>query len=173
MGRGSLLTLHRLPRGHRVLYTGVLVFFVLGYGTGILQQLLRSGIGPAGMAHWFLGNADVPDATRLLFAMGPARILDEVWRRSLADVIPVVVLLALLRRSDLSPVPDGVLSGALVLTALVDLAAPALVARGGAGLGWVASGARLGLAACALAAAGICLRDMWLRPRSGPRLRRP
>lgn len=173
MGRGSLLTLHRLPLGYRVLYSGVLGFIVLGYGVGVVQQVLRSGIGPVGMAHWFLGNADVAEPARLLFPMGPARLLDEVWRRTLADVLPTVVLLALLRRSDLSPGAGGLLSGALVLTALTDLAAPALVAGGGAGLGWAASAARLGLAVGALVAAGVCLRDMWLRRRSGPRFRRP
>ncbi|HKK27630.1 MAG TPA: hypothetical protein VKB18_06080 [Gemmatimonadota bacterium] len=173
MGRGSLLTLHRLPLGYRVLYSGVLAFIVLGYGVGIVQQVLRSGIGPAGMAHWFLGNADVAEPAHLLFPMAPARLLDEVWRLSLADVLPTVVLLALLGRSDLSPAAGGLLSGTLVLAALADLAAPALVAGGGAGLGWAAAAARLGLAASALVGAGVCMRDMWLRPRSGPRFRRP
>lgn len=168
----SLLTLHRLPPGYRVLYSGVLLFFVLGHGTGLLQQALQAGLTPAATADWWLGNAGDPDAARLLFAKEPHRVLDAVWRRTLSDVIPTVVMLALLFRSSLSKTAFRALGALLVGAALVDVAAPALVRWGGRVWGAPALAARVGLAAAAALAAGVCLADMWLRRRAGPRFRR-
>jgi len=167
----SLLTLHRVPPGYRVLYTGVLLFFVAGYGAGLAQQALRSGLSPAGIAHWYLGNADAPRAGRLLFAMPPARLLDEVWRRSLADAVPVLVLLALLFRAGIPARARWGLGAWLTGTALVDMAAPALVGGLGAAAAVPAFAAQVGLAAGAALSSAVCLRDLWLRQRAGPRVR--
>lgn len=171
--RGSLLTLHRLPSGYRVLYTGILVFFLAGYGAGLVQQHLRAGLSPAGVAAWYLGNEDDPDADRFLFPKEGHEILDAVWRRSLADVLPAIVLIALLARAS---APRGVrwpLAGMIVTLAIADTLAPAALATGGSGWAIPAFVARVGLAAGALVVAGVCLRDVLLRRAEGARFRRP
>lgn len=168
---GSLLTLRGLSTGYRVLFTGVLVFVVLGFGAGLLQQHLRSGLTPEGVAEWHLGNRGDPHAETLLFAAEPSEVLDRVWRRSLADVVPLVVLLALWFRTSVAVVFKRGVAGALVALALADVAAPALVRFGGAGFGAAAWAAQVGLALAAAAAAGRCLWEMWGPGSEGPRFR--
>ena len=165
----SLLTLHRLPDGYRLLYSGVLLLFVVGYGTGLAQQALQAGLTPGGTADWWLGNAGDPDATRLLFEKDPHLVLDAVWRRTLSNVIPVVVILALLFRSSLSRAAFRTLAAVLVTTALLEVASPALVRWGGRAWGAPALAAQVGLAGSALLAAAVCWTDMWFRPKAGPR----
>lgn len=165
----SLLTLHRLPPGYRLLYSGVLLFFVLGFGAGLAQHAVQAGLTPEATADWWLGNAGDPDATRLLFAKDAHLVLDAVWRRSLADVVPLVVILALLFRSSLSRTGFRVLASVLVATALVDLASPALVRWGGRAWAAPALAAQIGLAGAACTAAVVCWTDMWLRDEAGPR----
>lgn len=171
--RGSLLTLHRLPTGYRVLYAGILAFFLAGYGAGLVQQHLRAGLSPAGVAAWYLGNEDDPDAERLLFEKEGHEVLDAVWKRSLADVIPAIVLIALLARAS---APRGVrwgLAGAIVGLAIADTVAPAAVLWSGPAMGAPALLAQVGLAAAALAAAVVCWRDIGPGRGAGPRVRRP
>lgn len=165
----SLLTLHRLPGGYRLLYSAVLLFFVVGYATGLLQQALQAGLTPGAAADWWLGNAGDPDATRLFFAKDPHLVLDAVWRRTLSNVIPVVVILALLVRSSLPEAAFRALAALLVSTALFDLASPALVRWGGRWWGTPALAAQVGLAASATVAAVVCWTDMWVREKAGPR----
>ena len=165
----SLLTLHRLPDGYRLLYSGVLLFFVAGYGAGLAQQALQAGLTPGAVADWWLGNAGDPDATRLLFEKDPHLVLDAVWRRTLSDVVPVVVILALLFRSSLPEAAFRGLAAVLVGTALLDVASPALVRWGGRAWGGPALVAQVGLAASATLAAAVCWTDMWLRAKAGPR----
>lgn len=168
---GSLLTLSRLPVGYRILYTAVLLCFALGHAAGLLEQQLRAGLTPRGAAEWILGNEDDENAAPLLFARDGAEVLDEVWRRSLADVIPTIVVLALLFRSERAP---GLRRGAaLGITglALLDLAGPALVFALGPPLGWVWWGAQCLLAAAVAGAAGLCVAEMWLRRARGSRFR--
>lgn len=167
----SLLTLHRLPRGYRVLYSGVLLFILAGLAAGLLQQQLRAGLSPAGLADWFLGNAADPEATRLLFAREPAEVLDAAWRRTMADVLPLVVVLALWFRSSRDRWLRGGLGGLLVLATLVDVAAPGLLLWGGRGFGAAAYAARLARTGAAAAIAVLCLWEMWARRRAGPRFR--
>lgn len=167
----SLLTLHRLPRGYRLLYSGVLLFILAGLAAGLLQQQLRAGLSPAGFADWFLGNAGDPEASRLLFARGPAEVLDAVWRRSMADVLPLVVLLALWFRSSRARWLRMGLAVLLATGTLLDLAAPALMLWGGRDFGAVAFGAGLARAGAAAAIAVLCLWEMWARRRAGPRFR--
>lgn len=171
--RGSLLTLHRLPAGYRVLYAGILAFFLAGYGAGLVQQHLRSGLSPAGIVDWYRGNEDDPDAERLLFPKEGHEVLDAAWKRSLADVLPAIVMIALLARAS---APRGVrwpLAGAIVALAIADTAAPAAVRWGGAAWGAPAFLAQTGLALAAAAAAAVCLRDIGPGRRAGPRFRRP
>ncbi|MFB6239974.1 MAG: hypothetical protein ABEJ46_00105, partial [Gemmatimonadota bacterium] len=165
----SLLTLHQLSVGYRILYSGVLLFFVLGYGTGLAQQALQAGLTPDAAADWWLGNAGDPDATRLLFEKEPHLVLDAVWRRTLSNVIPVVVILALLFRSSLPDLAFRVLAIFLVATALLDLASPALIRWGGRAWGVPALAAQVGLALSAAGGAVICWRDMWIEPGERPR----
>lgn len=168
----SLLTLRRLSRGYRLLYGGVLVFFVAGHVVGLVHHAVQAGLTPDATADWWLGNAGDADATRLLFAKDPHLVLDAIWRRSLANVIPTVVILALAFRSSLSGRAFGALAAVLVGTALVDLAAPALVRWGGRVWGAPALAARIGLVASVAVSAAVCWRDMWLRPEAGPRFRK-
>lgn len=165
----SLLTLHRLSGGYRFLYSAVLLFFVLGHGVGLAQQALQAGLTPGAVADWWLGNAGDPDATRLLFEKDPHLVVDAVWRRTLSNVIPVVVILALLFRSSLPEAPFRALAGVLVATALLDVASPALVRWGGRAWGGPALAAHVGLAASVALAAAVCWTDMWLRRDAGPR----
>lgn len=165
----SLLTLHGLSVGYRILYSGVLLFFVLGYGAGLAQQALQAGLTPGAAADWWLGNAGDPDATRLLFEKQPHLVLDAVWRRTLSNVIPVVVMLAILFRSSLSDAAFRVLAAALVGTALLDVASPALVRWGGRAWGTPALAAQVGLALSAGVAAAVCWWDMWREPGDRPR----
>lgn len=165
----SLLTLRRLPPGYRLLYTGVLVFFVLGHAAGLIQQHLRGGLTPRGASEWVLGNEDDPDATRFLFPRSREEVLDDVWRRSLADVIPTLVVLALLFRSGAAAPFRGGLSVLLVSTALADTTGPALVAALGPGLGAVWWAAQVLLAGAVLAAASTCILEMWGPRHGGPR----
>lgn len=171
-GARSLLTLFRLSGGYRVLYSAVLFFFVLGHGAGLAQQALQAGLTPEAVADWWLGNASDPNAERLLFAKEPHLVLDAVWRRTLSGVLPVVVTLALLFRSSLPRTPFRALAVVLVATALLDIAAPALVRWGGRAWGAPALAAQVGLAASVAASAAVCWHDMWLRPEAGPRFRR-
>lgn len=165
------LTLHRLPAGHRILYTGVLGFLVLGFAAGLVQQHLRAGLTPGGVAAWWLGNADDPAAAALLFPKDAGEILDATWRREMVDVLPAIVLAALLARAALGDRTRRGLSAGVLGLAAADLAAPAAVRWGGAAFAGPALAAQLGLAALAAVGAGLCLRDLWLRP--GPRLRAP
>lgn len=169
----SLLTLYELSTGYRVLYSGVLLFFVVGHGVGLLQHALQAGLTPGATADWWLGNAGDPDAARLLFAKEPHRVLDAVWRRTLSNVIPVVVVVALLFRSSLSAPAFRVAASVLGAAALLDLASPALVRWGGRAWGWPALGAQVILFAAVAVSAGVCWADMWLRPDAGPRFRSP
>lgn len=165
----SLLTLHGLSVGYRILYSGVLLLFVLGYGTGLAQQALQAGLTPGAAADWWLGNPGDPDATRLFFEKQPHLVLDAVWRRTLSNVIPVVVVLAILFRSSLSDATFRVLAAVLVGTALLDVASPALIRWGGRAWGAPALAAQVGLALSATGAAVVCWRDMWLEPGERPR----
>lgn len=168
----SLLTLHRLPRGYRVLYTGLLLFVLLALGAGLLQQALRAGLSPLGAAEWILGNADREDAARLLFSREPHEVLDEMWRRSLAAILPGIVLAALVFRTSAPGRVRGPLIAGIGLFALLEVLGPGLVWLAGTkALGWVWFVGQLGLAAAALVGVGLCLRDIWLRSGGGPRFR--
>lgn len=167
----SLLTLRGLSTGYRVLFTGVLAFVVIGFAAGLVQQHLQAGLTPEGVADWHLGNAGDPDAAQLLFAADPGEALDRVWRRTLADVVPLVVLLALWFRASVSPPAKWGVAAGLVACAVVDVSAPALVRFGGRGFGAAAWSAQVGLAAVAAAVAARCLWEMWVQGGEGPRFR--
>lgn len=171
--RASLLTLHRLPDGYRVLYTGILAFFAVGYAAGLLQQELRSGLSPAGIGDWYLGNEDDPAATAFLFPKERHEILDAVWRRGLANLLPAVVLLALLARASAGRWARWGLAVAIGGCAMIDLASPVLVRYGGRAWAAPALIAQTGLAVATLAAALLCWREMWLEREAGPRFRVP
>jgi hypothetical protein len=170
---GSTLTLRGLAPGYRVLYTGILIFFMAGYAAGLVQQHLRASLSPAGVAAWYLGNADDPDADQLLFAKEGDEILDAVWRRSLAALLPGIVLVALLARATAPRGLRWTLAGGIVVLAIADVAAPAAVARGGRAWAVPAFAAQVGLAVAALAATVVCLRETLARRAEDPRVRRP
>jgi hypothetical protein len=165
----SLLTLRRLPAAYRVLYTAVFCFFTLGHAVGLLQQQIRVGLTPRGAAEWVLGNEDDPDATRLLFPRDGAAVLDDAWRRGLADVIPTIVVLALLFRSAWPGGARATLGTALCAAALLDMTGPALVLALGSALGWVWWGAQLVLAGGVAMAAALCIAEMWRFRAAGSR----
>lgn len=167
--RSSLLTLRRLPTGYRVLYTGVLMFFVLGHAAGLLQQQLRSGLSPRGAAEWILGNEADPEPTAFLFARSRAEVLDEVWRRSLADGLPTLVVLALLFRCAAPSAVRGTLASLLLLAALADETGPGLVAIFGASVGVAWWAAQIVLASTIAVAAILCGVEMWMLSDSGRR----
>lgn len=168
---GSALTLRDLAPGYRVLYTGILIFFVAGYAAGLVQQHLRAGLSPAGVAAWYLGNADDPEADRLLFAKEGDEVLDSMWRRSLADVLPAIVLVALLTRATVPSGLRGALAAGIAGLAIADIMAPAAVALGGRAWAGAAFAAQVGLAATTLATAVVCLRDLLRRGLENPGLR--
>ncbi len=169
--RASLLTLHRLPESYRILYTGILVFILLTQGAGLAQQVARGGLTPAAVGEWWLGNEDDPAATRLLFAKPGAEVLDGVWRRGIADLIPGIVLMALVIRS--ASRARGALAAGAAVFAVADTLAPAAVRYGGRALAAPALVAQLGLAAVALTIAGLAIHEMWLRRKAGPRFHMP
>lgn len=169
----SLLTLRRLPAGYRTLYTAVLCCFALGHAAGLIEQTLRSGLTPRGAAEWILGNEEDGDATRLLFRRDAGAILDEVARRSLADVVPTIVVLALVFRAGW---PESVRVGAgtvLCSAALLDMLGPALLLTFGPALGWVAWGAQLVLAVGVSTAAALVTLEMWVFRARGSRFHAP
>lgn len=171
---GSLLTLHRLSRGYRVLFSGVLLFIVAGFGAGLARQHLRSGVTPEAIADWHLGNRGERDVDQLLFRAGPAEVLDRVWRRSLGIVIPLIVLLALWFRASVSARARAGATALLTGLALVDVASPALVryvATGSPVTAWAAWLGQVGLPVAALGVASVCLWQMWARREAGPRFR--
>lgn len=167
--RASLLTLHHVPAGYRILYTGLALLLVLGFGTGLVEQHLKSGLAPRAMAEWFRGNESDPAATELLFAKPPSEILDETWDRAMADALSAVVLLALLFRAGSATATRRGLEAGIVGFAFFDMAGPVLIRWGGAWLAWPAAAARWGLFLGSLAVAGLVLSDIWLRRAEGPR----
>ena len=167
----SLLTLRKLPAGYRVLYTAVLACFALGHATGLIEQQLRAGLTPRGAAEWILGNEDDPDAAHLLFPRDAAAVLDDVWRRSLADVIPTVVTLALVFRAGGPGAARATLGSVLFGTALLDMTGPALVRALGPALGWVWWSAQITLTLGICACAALCVGEMWRLRASGSRFR--
>lgn len=167
--RGSLLTLYHVPAGHRILYTGIALLLVLGYGAGLVERRLEGGLSPGAMAAWYRGNEDDPDASALLFPKEPSEVLDDTWNRAMADAVPAVVLLALLFRASSGRRVRRGLEAGIVAFAFVDMAGPGLVRWGAAWLAWPVTAARVGLFLAAVAVAALVLGDLWFRRARGPR----
>lgn len=168
----SLLTLHRLPAGYRVLYSGILTFALLSVVVGLIQQQIRAGLSPTGAAEWILGNADRESAIRLLFARAPQEVLDEMWRRSLGVILPTVVLSALLFRSSAPGFLRGILTASLAASGLLEVLGPGVVWITGSKLtGWVWFLGQIGFGLTVALTSTVCLRDMWARRAAGPRFR--
>lgn len=156
-----------------MLYSGILSFALLSVLVGLIQQLIRAGLSPAGAAEWILGNADREAATRLLFARAPGEVLDEMWRRGLGVILPGIVLAAILFRSSTAALLRGILMMGMVVAALLEVLGPGIVWITGwkpAGWAWFLGQVGFGIATASTWA--ICLREMWARRGEGPRFRR-
>lgn len=164
-----MLTLHRLPRSQRILYTGVLAFMTAGTFAHALHQHLRAGLTPAGIAAWYRGNEDDPAATLLLFPKTLAETAGDVETALVTYVLALLVLGSIVARSDAPARVRAALIGGYAAATLAAAASPLLVRYAGGGWAWLHLGATAALAALAVAITSIAVRDMWARRAAGPR----
>lgn len=167
-----MLTLHRLPRGYRVLYTATLLFFTAGTAAHTLHQAVRTGVGPAAVAAWYRGNEADADAAVLLFPKPFEEVWGDVWTALFTYTLAFLVFGGILMRSDADArLRAGLLLG-FVAGAFAAAAAPLLVRYAGAGWAWLDTAALVALPLFAATMTAIPVREMWLRRTAGPRFRR-
>lgn len=164
-----MLTLHRLSRGYRILYSATLLFFTAGTAAHTLHQELRVGIRPAEVAAWYRGNEGDTEAAVLLFPRSFEEVWNDVWTALFTYTLAFLVFGGILMRSDADPrLRAGLLlgyAGGMFAAA----AAPLGVRYVGAGWAWLDSAALVALPLLAAAMTALAVREMWLRRTAGPR----
>ena len=163
------LTLHRLHLGHRLLYTGVLLFMTAGTIVHTVHQAERGGIAPSAVAAWYRGNEDDPGATVFLFAKSLEEVWSDVWLHSTSYAIAFVVLGSLLFRSGISRALQATLLGGFALLSLATVVAPLLIRYVAGGFAWMLTVPLVLLPAFAVVILGITASEMWIWRTAGMR----
>lgn len=165
-----MLTLYRLNRGYRFLYSAVLVFMTAGTLLHGVHQHARGGVSPSAVAAWYRGNADDPAAAVMLFPRPFEEVWDDVSLALTSYALALLIFGAILMRSAASPALRAALLGGYALGALGAAAAPLLVRYVAAAFAWLDTAALVLLPLLAAAMTGIALREMWPRRLDGPRV---
>lgn len=166
-----MLTLHRLPLGYRILYSGVLLFMTLGTAAHTLHQAVRVGISPHAVADWYRGNEhDGAAATALLFPRSFEEVLGDTWLALTTYTLALLIFGAILARADISPRWKAGLLLAYTLGALATAATPPLVRYRAAGFAWLDTVALAALPLLAAAMTLLCMWEMWAPLSEGPRV---
>lgn len=84
--------LRRLPLGGRLLYTAFLLFCLAGLVSALALYQDSLGLGLTSVQQYYLGNADDPQATELLFEKSPR----ELWEVTHFHLFTMPVLLLVL-----------------------------------------------------------------------------
>ncbi|MGI9190031.1 MAG: hypothetical protein ACR2F9_07785 [Longimicrobiaceae bacterium] len=164
-----MLTLHRLSRSYRILYSATLLFFTAGTAAHTLHQQLRVGILPAEIAVWYRGNESDLEAAVLLFPKSFEEVWEDVWLAVTSYTLAFLVFGGILTRSD---APAWLRMGLLLgfgVAAVAAGAAPLLVRYAGSGWAWLETATLLALPPLAAAMTALALREMWVRRAAGPR----
>lgn len=163
------LTLHRMHLGHRLLYTGVLLFMTAGTVIHAIHQAERGGLSPSAVADWYRGNEGDADAAALLFPKTLEEVWADVWLHSTTYAIAFVVLGALLFRSGIARAYQAALLAGFAGLALMATAAPLLVRYAGAGFAWLITAPLIVLPMLSLAIFAITAGEMWIWRTAGMR----
>lgn len=167
-----MLTLHRLSFGYRFLYSAVLLFMTAGTLIHTVHQEVRTGISPAAIDAWYLGNENDPAAATLLFPKPFEEVIGDSWTALTTYTLAFLIFGGVLMRSDASPRLRAVLLLGYALGALATAAAPPLVRYASPAFAPLDTGALVLLPLLALAMTVLALRDMWPRRAAGPRVDR-
>lgn len=167
-----MLTLHRLSFGYRFLYSAVLLFMTAGTLVHTVHQEVRTGISPAAVDAWYLGNESDPGAATLLFPKSFEEVIGDSWTALTTYTLAFLIFGSILMRSDASPRVRAALLAGYALGAMAAAAAPPLVRYGSPAFALLDTGALLLLPLLASTMTLLALRDMWLRRADGPRVDR-
>ena len=129
-------TLSRVPRAGRLLYAAFLGFVLLAFCSSVALYWEGLGLDLGQHAAHYLGNADDPDATRILLEKSPRELL-EVSHFHLYTMPVLLLVLAHLFLLSRGGAWKHWVVGTAVVTTLLHVAGPWLIHFGGAGQAWI------------------------------------
>lgn len=158
--RWGKFVLKHAPRRTKLVYTVLLVYLLLGLGTIVAIEALKTGWTPHGVSDYYRGNE-----ARMKFEKSPLEML-EVSHMHLFSVPVVFFILG--HAFIMTTLPERIkyrTVGASVAAVFLSIGSPWMVRFGSGAFGWVKVAADLLLAGTLLLMAIYPLYEMWWQPR--------
>jgi hypothetical protein len=159
-----VLTLHRLPRAYRVLYTGISVLLAAALLSHWCRLVLRQGWTPVAVVAWYRGAEQA-----MLFRKASIEVAQDAWMNLFHHTLAFLVLGGLLVRTDAARRAKAILGSVFGAGTLVTAAGPALVWWGVPGSATLYVAALAALSGVGLVVCFLVTRDALTRRAAGHR----
>lgn len=165
--RWGKFELQHAPQRTKVVYTALLLYLLLGLGTIVAIEAIKTGWSPQGVSDYYRGNEE-----RFIFEKTPLELLEVTHMHLFSVPVVFFILGHAFLMTTLHPKLKYGVVGASLLAVFFSIVSPWMVRFGSSGFGGVKVMADIALSATLIIMVVYPIYEMWWKPTGHPLRRR-